>query len=229
MNQVGYFSTGTVPAAPSTAGWVVQLTGLALALATSTMVSASPFVVDRSAADAPLIAALPLDAGARLATSLATTPIEPEPSDRAADRTDAAGNLAAPGARSPMLRATNLGVSPLYGRAAARYGLDPRVLRALHQVESTAAGGGCLANRQGSGAIGPFQFKPATFRQYAVDADGDGQPSICGFADALFSAARYLQALGADARADSARTYRALVRYGTHAPRVVTDAIRLVR
>jgi membrane-bound lytic murein transglycosylase B len=120
-------------------------------------------------------------------------------------------------------------VSPLYGQAAARYGLDPRVLRALHQVESTTAFRGCLANRQDSGAIGPFQFKPATFRQYAVDADGDGQPNICGFADALFTAARYLQALGADARADSARTYRALVRYGTHAPRVVAHATRLVR
>ena len=65
--------------------------------------------------------------------------------------------------------------------------------------------------------MGPFQFKPATFRQYGIDADGDGQPNICGFADSLFSAARYLQALGADARAESAQTYRALVRYGTHA------------
>jgi hypothetical protein len=228
MNQVGYFPTGTVPATASAARWMVLLTGLALAVVIS-MVQATPFVVDHQEVDAPTIAAMPLGAGAMLATRLATTPLEPEPSDLPADRTGSARDFTPPGARSPVLGSTTLGVSPLYGQAAARYGLDPRVLRALHQVESTSAFRGCLANRQDSGAIGPFQFKPATFRQYAVDADGDGQPNICGFADALFTAARYLQALGADARADSARTYRALVRYGTHAPRVVAHATRLVR
>ena len=97
---------------------------------------------------------------------------------------------------------------------------------ALHEVESTTSFSGCMANRQGSGALGPFQFMPATFRAYAVDADGNGQTDICGFADSLFSAARYIQALGADARPDSDRTYRALLRYGTHAARVVALAAR---
>jgi membrane-bound lytic murein transglycosylase B len=117
----------------------------------------------------------------------------------------------------------------LYDRAATRYGLDPQLLRALHQVESTSSPTGCIANRQGSGALGPFQFKPATFRQYGVDADGDGHPNICGFADALFTAAHYLQALGANRQLESAGTYRALVRYGTRPALVIARATGAVR
>ena len=112
----------------------------------------------------------------------------------------------------------------LYEVAGARYGVSPALLVALHAVESGSAGDGCVRNRQGSGAVGPFQFKPATFRTYGVDADGDGRADICGRADALYSAARYLKALGADAHPASPATRRALARYGTHVERVVALA-----
>jgi membrane-bound lytic murein transglycosylase B len=81
--------------------------------------------------------------------------------------------------------------------------------------------GGCVRNLQGSGALGPFQFMPSTFWQYAVDADGDARPDICGFADSLFTAARYLRALGADSDPRSAATSRALERYGSDAALVM--------
>ena len=207
--------------------WLVLLIGLTLSGVVSTIVQATPSIVHpQHKAEVPTGTVMPLVAE-NAATSPAAAPFEPEPSDRAADRTASARDVTAPGTLAAALGSTNLGVSPLYGQAAVRYGQDRRVLRALHAVESTTASSGCLANRQGSGAMGPFQFKPATFRQYGVDADGDGRPNICGFADSLFSAARYLQALGADARAESAQTYRALVRYGTHAGRVVALATRL--
>jgi hypothetical protein len=109
-------------------------------------------------------------------------------------------------------------------RAAARYKLSPAMLRALHAVESSSSPGGCLMNLRGSGAVGPFQFLPSTFRAYGVDADGDGRPNICGFADSLFTAAHYLHALGADSLVTSESTRRALKRYGTHPTRVIALA-----
>jgi len=112
----------------------------------------------------------------------------------------------------------------VYEAAGARYGISPALLVALHAVESGSAGDGCVRNRHGSGAVGPLQFKPATFRAYGVDADGDGRADICGRADALYSAAHYLKALGADAHPTSPATRRALARYGTHVARVVALA-----
>jgi soluble lytic murein transglycosylase-like protein len=137
-----------------------------------------------------------------------------------------------PTSRPPLAVAASLTASrgsdeqSLYERAGQRYGISPALLRALHQVESSGALGGCVRNLQGSGALGPLQFKPKTFWQYAVDADGDARPDICGLADSLFTAARYLRALGADADPKSAATQRALKRYGTDPARVVALATR---
>jgi hypothetical protein len=115
-------------------------------------------------------------------------------------------------------------VAGWYRLAASEYGVSDHLLRALHQVESNAAPDGCVANLESSGAVGPFQFKPATFGQYGVDANLDGTRDICAFTDALFSAARYLRALGAD-DLDSPATREALVRYGTDADRVMVLAL----
>ena len=151
-------------------------------------------------------------------TGTASASVEPqlETSKSAAGRpTTAAPAAGAPRSTLPSARPT------LYELAAARYELSPRLLRALHLVESDGAADGCLTNLEGSGATGPFQFKPATFHAYAIDADGDGRPNICGFADSLFSAARYLKALGADGELSSPGTLRALRRYGTDPELVV--------
>ncbi|MCC6176922.1 MAG: lytic transglycosylase domain-containing protein [Chloroflexi bacterium] len=109
--------------------------------------------------------------------------------------------------------------------AAEQYQVSPYLLQALHQVESGASPNSCMANLDGSGATGPFQFKRATFDRYAVDANHDGQADVCAFSDALFSAARYLRAVGADDDVTSAGTRQALLRYGTDADRVVSLAL----
>lgn len=81
-------------------------------------------------------------------------------------------------------------LTDLYKRAAAAYGLDWRVLAAVHMIESGQATE-CAAVSY-AGATGPMQFLPSTFNAYAVDGDGDGVTNICDVDDAVFSAANLL-------------------------------------
>jgi len=86
---------------------------------------------------------------------------------------------------------------PLFESAAARYRLGargPAILAALTKVES---GFGQNMGPSSAGAVGWTQFMPATWRQYGVDADGDGRRDPFTAADAIHSAARYLRASGA--------------------------------
>jgi hypothetical protein len=48
-----------------------------------------------------------------------------------------------------------------------------------------------------AGAEGPMQFEPATFAEYAVDADHDGRPDVYDPADAIHTAAAVLCTNGA--------------------------------
>lgn len=51
-----------------------------------------------------------------------------------------------------------------------------------------------------AGAIGIPQFMPGSYRRYAVDMDGDGQPDLSGsFADAIGSVANFLKSHGWEA------------------------------
>jgi hypothetical protein len=66
------------------------------------------------------------------------------------------------------------------------------------------AGIGTLETRNGQnihtsigGAEGPMQFLPSTWSRWGYDADGDGHANINDPVDAVFSAARYLCAVGA--------------------------------
>jgi hypothetical protein len=138
--------------------------------------------------------------------------------DHPADLAHIAGSLhdAPTGVTSARGAAPLMG---LYRQAADEEGNSANLLRALHAVESNAAPDGCVANGVGSGAVGPFQFKRGTFRRYGVDANHDRVRDICSFADALFSAARYLRALGAGGL-DDPNTRHALARYGTAPDRV---------
>ena len=71
-----------------------------------------------------------------------------------------------------------------------------QLLDALHIIDE---GSVQAANMKGSwaGAMGHMQFMPATFRQYAVDASGDGRRDLWNsLHDALASGANYLGRLG---------------------------------
>ena len=72
-------------------------------------------------------------------------------------------------------------------------GLPWTVLAAIGQVE-THHGSGTMVSS--AGALGPMQFLPSTFVEYARDGDHDGKANIVDPADAIYSAAAYLCANG---------------------------------
>jgi hypothetical protein len=83
---------------------------------------------------------------------------------------------------------------PIYQAAAIQYDVPWQVLAAINEVETDY--GRDLA-RSSKGAIGWMQFLPSTWRLYGVDATGAGIEDPYNPADAIFAAARYLQAAGA--------------------------------
>jgi hypothetical protein len=104
----------------------------------------------------------------------------------------AAGAQAAESAQAypipPLYRA-------LYQNAAQSCpGLSWTVLAAIGQVETHHGSGGMVSS---AGALGPMQFLPGTFIEYARDGDHDGVANIMDPADAIYTAAAYLCANGA--------------------------------
>lgn len=84
----------------------------------------------------------------------------------------------------------------IYVRAQNAYGVDARILKAVHLVETGGSGSTGLKNHTGSGATGPMQFMPSTWKRHGVDGNGDGVADINNVEDAIFSAAAYLKACG---------------------------------
>jgi hypothetical protein len=83
---------------------------------------------------------------------------------------------------------------PTYRAAGQAYGVPWSVLAAVNKVETDF---GRDLSTSSAGAIGWMQFEPSTWAQYAVDADRDGNKDPYDPVDAIFTAARYLRALGA--------------------------------
>lgn len=83
----------------------------------------------------------------------------------------------------------------LFQQAAATCtGLSWTVLAAIGQIES---GDGENDGPSVKGAIGPMQFLPATFKEYAVDGDHDGKTNALDAYDAVPTTARMLCTDGA--------------------------------
>ena len=83
---------------------------------------------------------------------------------------------------------------PVYQAAGLRYGVPWEVLAAINEVESAY---GLNPGESSAGAVGWMQFMPATWLRWGVDANSDGARDPADPVDAIFSAARYLQAAGA--------------------------------
>jgi len=82
----------------------------------------------------------------------------------------------------------------IYRRAQDAYGVDARILKAVHTVETGRSGSTRITSY--AGAQGPMQFLPSTWKRYGVDANGDGSADITNVEDAIFAAAKYLKACG---------------------------------
>jgi len=83
----------------------------------------------------------------------------------------------------------------IYQAAGTQYGVRWEVLAAINEIETDY---GRNLNVSSAGALGWMQFMPATWRAYGVDANGDNRKDPYNPVDAIFSAARYLRAAGAD-------------------------------
>ena len=84
---------------------------------------------------------------------------------------------------------------PIYQAAGIEYGVRWEVLAAINEIETDY---GRNLNVSPAGALGWMQFMPPTWEAYGVDANRDGLKDPYNPVDAIFAAARYLRAAGAD-------------------------------
>ncbi len=84
---------------------------------------------------------------------------------------------------------------PIYQAAGIQYGIRWEILAAINEIETDY---GRNLNVSSAGALGWMQFLPSTWRVYGVDANADGVADPYNPVDAIFAAARYLRAAGAD-------------------------------
>lgn len=88
----------------------------------------------------------------------------------------------------------------LFEEAGAAFGVPWYVIAAIAEEESSFGQSNLPGVHSGSnsaGAEGPLQFLPSTWTKYATAAPGDSSPNIYNIGDAIFSAANYLEHLGA--------------------------------
>jgi Transglycosylase SLT domain/Peptidase family M23 len=84
---------------------------------------------------------------------------------------------------------------PIYQAAGTEYGVRWELLAAINEIETDY---GRNLNVSSAGAQGWMQFMPATWKDYGVDGNKDGYADPDNPVDAIFAAARYLKAAGAD-------------------------------
>jgi hypothetical protein len=84
---------------------------------------------------------------------------------------------------------------PIYQAAGIQYSVPWQVLAAINEIETDY---GRNLNVSSAGALGWMQFMPSSWALYGVDANGDGVKDPYNPVDAIFAAARYLKAAGAD-------------------------------
>ncbi|MEO8689443.1 MAG: lytic murein transglycosylase [Solirubrobacteraceae bacterium] len=84
---------------------------------------------------------------------------------------------------------------PVYQAAGIEYGVRWEVLAAINEIETDY---GRNLNVSSAGALGWMQFMPDTWARYGVDANRDGLKDPFNPVDAIFAAARYLRAAGAE-------------------------------
>jgi hypothetical protein len=94
---------------------------------------------------------------------------------------------------------------PIYQAAGIEYQVPWQVLAGINEIETDY---GRNLSVSSAGAVGWMQFLPSTWKQWGVDANGDGVADPYNPVDAIFTAARYLHAAGA-----SSNLSRAILAY----------------
>src|SRR3984885_3667454 len=94
---------------------------------------------------------------------------------------------------------------PIYQAAGSQYDVPWQILAAINEIETDY---GRNLSVSSAGAVGWMQFLPSTWKEWAVDANGDGIADPYNPADAIFTAARFLHAAGA-----SSNLSRAILAY----------------
>ncbi|HEX8051770.1 MAG TPA: lytic murein transglycosylase [Thermoleophilaceae bacterium] len=84
---------------------------------------------------------------------------------------------------------------PIYQAAGIQYGVRWEILAAINEIETDY---GRNLNVSSAGALGWMQFMPLTWKAYGVDANDDGKKDPYNPVDAIFAAANYLKAAGAE-------------------------------
>ena len=84
---------------------------------------------------------------------------------------------------------------PIYQAAGIQYGIRWEILAAINEIETDY---GRNLSVSSAGALGWMQFMPSSWEAYGVDANGDGVKDPYNPVDAIFAAARYLRAAGAE-------------------------------
>jgi murein DD-endopeptidase MepM/ murein hydrolase activator NlpD len=84
---------------------------------------------------------------------------------------------------------------PIYQAAGIQYSVPWQVLAAINEIETDY---GRNLSVSSAGAVGWMQFMPSSWQTYGVDANGDGVKDPYNPVDAIFAAARYLKAAGAE-------------------------------
>ncbi len=84
---------------------------------------------------------------------------------------------------------------PIYQAAGIQYSVPWQVLAAINEIETDYGRNLAVSS---AGALGWMQFMPSSWAMYGVDANGDGVRDPFNPVDAIFAAARYLKAAGAD-------------------------------
>ena len=90
---------------------------------------------------------------------------------------------------------------PIYQAAGIDYGVPWEVLAAINEIETDY---GRNLSVSSAGAVGWMQFMPSTWARFGMDADGNGAGNPYDPVDAIFAAARYLHAAGAERNLQSA-------------------------
>src|SRR4051794_35645706 len=137
-------------------------------------------------------------------TPTPTASATPAPDDNAQPpaKSDPTYSLAQPGAAKPGV--PNFFIDkfkippfllPIYQAAGTEYGVRWELLAAINEIETDY---GRNLNVSSAGAVGWMQFMPSSWKKYGVDANHDGYKDPNNPVDAIFTAARYLKAAGAD-------------------------------